>query len=158
VQRGLGELSGADLTYDLLVRPRELPAAVAAVRAQPGLRFVIDHIGKPPIHHGETAEWARGMAAVAALDNVYCKLSGMVTEADWNAWQPADLAPYVQRVLEWFGENRLMFGSDWPVCLLAASYGEVMDALDSALAGLGDVARAKIYGGNARAFYRLGDP
>ena len=79
----------------------------------------------------------------------------MVTEADWNAWKPADLAPYVQRVLEWFGEDRLMFGSDWPVCLLAASYGEVMDSLDTALGGLGGVARTKIYGGNARAFYRL---
>jgi L-fuconolactonase len=155
VQRGLEELAKADLAYDLLVRPRELPAALRTARAQPGLRLVIDHIGKPPIRDGETEEWARGMAPFAALDNVYCKVSGMVTEADWNAWKPADLVPYVQRVLEWFGEDRVMFGSDWPVCLLAASYGEVMDAMDSALGGLGAVARGKIYGENARAFYRL---
>jgi L-fuconolactonase len=102
-------------------------------------------------------EWGRAMTPFAGLDNVYCKLSGMVTEADWTTWRPADLVPYVERVLDWFGEDRLMFGSDWPVCLLAASYGEVMDALDGALGNLGESARAKIYGGNAVAFYQLGD-
>jgi L-fuconolactonase len=157
VQRGLRELAGADLAYDLLVRTRELPAALETARAQPGLRLVIDHIAKPPILERELEEWARAMAPFAGLDNVYCKLSGMVTEADWTAWKAADLVPYVERVLDWFGEDRLMFGSDWPVCLLAASYGEVMDALDGALDSLGESARAKIYGGNAVAFYQLGD-
>jgi L-fuconolactonase len=157
VQRGLRELGAAGLPYDLLVRARELPAALQTARAQPGLRLVIDHIAKPPIEDGEVEEWARSMAPFAGLDNVYCKLSGMVTEADWNAWKPADLVPYVQRVVDWFGEDRLMFGSDWPVCLLAATYGEVMDALDSALGGLGERARAKIYGLNAVAFYGLRD-
>jgi L-fuconolactonase len=103
-------------------------------------------------------EWARAMAPFAGLDNVYCKLSGMVTEADWTSWTPAELVPYVERVLDWFGEDRLMFGSDWPVCLLAASYREVMDALGNALGSLGESARARIFGGNAVAFYRLGDP
>jgi L-fuconolactonase len=155
VQRGLGELIRAGLAYDLLVRTRELPAALQTARAHTGLRFVIDHIAKPPIKDDEVEAWARGMEPFAGLDNVYCKLSGMVTEADWNAWKPDDLAPYVRRVLDWFGEDRLMFGSDWPVCLLAASYGEVMDALDGVLADLGERARAKVYGENALAFYDL---
>jgi L-fuconolactonase len=155
VQRGLRELARARLAYDLLVRPRELPAALRTARAHPELRLVVDHIAKPPIRDGEIEEWARAMEPFARLENVHCKLSGMVTEADWGAWEPADLVPYVQRVLEWFGEDRLMFGSDWPVCLLAASYGEVMDALDDALGGVGERARAKIYGGNAVAFYGL---
>jgi L-fucono-1,5-lactonase len=155
VQRGLGELAAAGLAYDLLVRTRELPAALRTARAQPGLRLVIDHIAKPRIDEGELEAWARAMAPFAGLDNVYCKLSGMVTEADWARWKPAELVPYVERVLDWFGEDRLMFGSDWPVCLLAASYGEVMDALDGALGPLGGSARAKIYGGNAVAFYQL---
>jgi L-fuconolactonase len=155
VQHGLRQLADAGLAYDLLVRTRELPAALRTARAQPGLRLVVDHIAKPPIRDRELEEWARAMAPFAGLDNVYCKLSGMVTEADWNAWRPADLVPYVERVLEWFGEDRLMFGSDWPVCLLAASYGEVMDALDGALGDLGESARARIYGANALAFYQL---
>src|SRR5262245_6558528 len=148
VQRGLRELAGAGVAYDLLVRARELPAALRTARAQPDLRLLIDHVAKPRIRDGEVEEWAHALAPFAELDNVCCKLSGLVTEADWNTWKPADLAPYVERVLDWFGEDRLMFGSDWPVCLLAASYGEVMDALDGALGGLGESARAKIYGGN----------
>jgi L-fucono-1,5-lactonase len=156
VQRGLGELAAAGLAYDLLVRTRELPAALRTAREMPGLRLVVDHIAKPRIREGELEEWARAMAPFAGLGNVYCKLSGMVTEADWTSWKPAELVPYVERVLDWFGEDRLMFGSDWPVCLLAASYGEVMDALAGALSSLGDSARAKIYGGNAAAFYQLG--
>ena len=155
VQRGLREVAAAGLAYDLLVRTRELPAALETARSQPGLRLVIDHIAKPPIEDGEMVGWERAMAPFAELGNVYCKLSGMVTEADWNAWKPADLAPYVQQVLEWFGEDRVMFGSDWPVCLLAASYGDVMDALDTAVGDLSDSARAGIYGANAAAFYGL---
>jgi L-fuconolactonase len=157
VQPGLQELAGAGLAFDLLVRTRELPAALLTARAQPRLRLVIDHIAKPPIRERVMDEWARAMAPFAELDNVYCKLSGMVTEADWTAWETADLVPYVERVIDWFGEDRLMFGSDWPVCLLAASYREVVDALESALGSLGESARAKICGGNAVAFYQVGD-
>jgi L-fuconolactonase len=146
VQHGLRELADAGLAYDLHVRARELPAALRTARAQPSLRLVIDHIAKPPIREGEMEEWARTMAPFAGLDNVYCKLSGMVTEADCTTWRPADLVPYVERVLDWFGEDRVMFGSDWPVCLLAASYGEVMGAPDGALGNLGESARAKIFG------------
>jgi L-fucono-1,5-lactonase len=157
VQRGLDELAAAGLAYDLLVRTRELPAALETARAHPGLRLVIDHVGKPAIKDGDVETWAQAMEPFAELDNVYCKLSGLVTEADWNAWKPEDLVQYVQRVVEWFGEDRLMFGSDWPVCLLAASYGDVMDALDGALGEVGPRARAKIYGENAVAFYGLRD-
>jgi L-fuconolactonase len=155
VQRGLEDVARAGLAYDLLVRTRELPAALETARAHSELRFVIDHIAKPPITDGEVDAWARAMEPFAELDNVYCKLSGMVTEADWNVWRPDDLVPFVRRVLDWFGEDRLMFGSDWPVCLLAASYGDVMDALDGVLADLGERARAKVYGENALAFYDL---
>jgi L-fuconolactonase len=155
VQRGLREVGRAGLSYDLLVRPRELPAALRTACAQADLRLVVDHISKPPIRESAIDDWARAMAPLARLENVYCKLSGMVTEADWNAWKPADLAPYVERIVGWFGEDRLMFGSDWPVCLPAASYGEVMDSLDEALGSVGDRARVKIFGGNAAAFYRL---
>jgi L-fucono-1,5-lactonase len=157
VQRGLGELAAAGLAYDLLVRTRELPAALETARAHSGLRFVIDHLGKPAIKDAEVETWAQAMEPFGELDNVYCKLSGLVTEADWNAWQPEDLVQYVEGVVEWFGEDRLMFGSDWPVCLLAASYGDVMDALDGALGEVGARARAKIYGENAVAFYGLHD-
>jgi len=157
VQRGLEELAAAGLAYDLLVRARELPAALQTARAHSDLRFVIDHAAKPRISEGEVDTWARALEPFAGLDNVYCKLSGLVTEADWTAWKPDDLVPYVQRILDWFGEDRLMFGSDWPVCLLAASYGDVMDALDGALGELGSRARAKIYGENAVAFYGLRD-
>lgn len=155
VQRGLAKLARAGLAYDLLVRTRELPAALETARAHPALRLVIDHLAKPPIRDGEVEAWARAMEPFAGLPNVYCKLSGLVTEADWAAWQADDLVPYVERVLAWFGEDRLMFGSDWPVCLLAASYGRVLAALDSVLGDLGERARAKIYGDNAAAFYRL---
>jgi L-fuconolactonase len=156
VQRALRELADTGLTYDLLVRVRELPAALRLAREHAGLRLVIDHIAKPPIREGELDEWSRAMAPFAGLGNVHCKLSGMVTEADWKTWKSSDLVPYVERVLHWFGEDRLMFGSDWPVCLLAASYRKVMEALEGALGSVGESARAKIYGENAVDFYRLG--
>jgi L-fuconolactonase len=155
VQRGLAELARAGLAYDLLVRTRELPAGLETARAHPELRLVIDHLAKPPIADGDVRAWARAIEPFAALDNVYCKLSGLVTEADWEAWKPDDLVPYVQQALDLFSEDRLMFGSDWPVCLLAASYGEVLEALDGALGGLGERGRDKIYGENAVAFYGL---
>jgi len=154
-RRGLRAVEEFDLAYDLLVRTRELPAALETARAMPGLRFVIDHLAKPPIRTGEIAQWANCMAPFAELPNVCCKLSGMITEADWRRWQPRDLAPYVERVMGWFGEDRVMFGSDWPVCLLAGSYSQVHDALVDALGPISETAREKIFGGNAFKFYRL---
>ena len=155
VRRGLRAVGNAGLAYDLLVRPRELPAALRTAADLPEMRFVIDHIAKPPIRSGDDRAWAAAMAPAGRLGNVYCKLSGMITEADWAIWQPDDLVPYVRRAVEWFGVDRLMFGSDWPVCLLAGSYGRVIEALRYSLADLPAEANAKIFGANAIGFYRL---
>ncbi|HYH11246.1 MAG TPA: amidohydrolase family protein, partial [Thermomicrobiales bacterium] len=133
VQRGLEALAEANLVYDLLVRPRELPAAITVARDFPHLKFVVDHIAKPPIASGELEPWVEQMHEFAGLDNVACKLSGMVTEANADGWTVDDLVPYVRTVVEIFGHDRLMFGSDWPVCLLAASYDEVVAAARQAL-------------------------
>lgn len=155
VRRGLRAVQEADLAYDLLVRTRELPAALEVARAFPDLRFVIDHMAKPPIRTGAWEAWAEALAPFSDLGHVWCKISGLVTEADWSTWTPDDLVPYVQRVLGWFGADRAMFGSDWPVCLLAASYSEVLDATLHALRDLPPDARRRVLGESAVAFYRL---
>ena len=119
------------------------------------MRFVVDHIAKPLIAAGEMEPWSERLAKLAQRPNVYCKLSGMVTEADWKEWKPEDLKPYLDRVLELFGEDRVMFGSDWPVCLLAADYATVKSTLESLLGNPEGATYAKIFGGNATAFYGL---
>ena len=153
VRRGLVAVEAAGLSYDLLVRPREMPAALEVVRAQPGLRFVIDHLGKPPIASGAIDPWASRLRPFGSFEHVWCKLSGLVTEADWRAWRVADLAPAVETALGIFGSSRLIFGSDWPVCLLAASYGDVVTASRELTAGLSDPERAAIFGGAAERAY-----
>jgi L-fuconolactonase len=158
VQRGLAAVGDAGITFDLLVRPRELPACLEAVRRFPDLRFVIEHIAKPDIVNREINGWSAGMAPFADCGNVWCKLSGMVTEADLQRWTPADFAPYVTRVMQWFGEDRVMFGSDWPVCLLGGSYGQIKHALETCLGNLSPETKAKILGGNAIKAYRLWIP
>ena len=155
VVRGIEAAGRAGLVYDLLVRPRELPAALALARRLPDVRFVIDHVAKPPIATGAPEPWASLIEPFGGLPNVACKLSGMVTEADWATWTPADLQPYVDRVVDVFGPDRLLFGSDWPVCLLAATYDEVLAAARHAVEGLGEGERDAIFGGNASAIYRL---
>jgi L-fuconolactonase len=157
VLRGLGAVAAAGLAYDLLVRERELPAAVAAVERLPQLGFVVDHLAKPRIREGVTEPWAGRLGALARHPNVSCKVSGLVTEADWASWTPAQLAPYVRHAVEAFGPERLLFGSDWPVCLLAAGYAEVVEAAEEALerAGLDTAERAAVFGANARRIYRL---
>lgn len=155
VQRGLQAVAHADLAYDLLLRPRELPAALEVVKAHPHLRFVIDHLAKPEIALGLIAEWKDRMAAFGEQPHVMCKLSGMVTEANWTSWTPEDLRPYVETVLGIFGTERVMFGSDWPVSLLAAEYGQVKSALEAALPPLTAAQEAPIFGGNAIRFYQL---
>lgn len=156
VRSGLAAVETAGLVYELLVRTRQLPAAIATVRDFPGLRFVVDHIAKPPIATGELSPWAERIAGFAGLPNVWCKLSGMVTEADWRRWQPEDLAPFVAHVRAVFGTTRLMFGSDWPVCLLAASYPRVYEAARSALGPLTRSELDRVFGGTAIEVYRLG--
>jgi L-fucono-1,5-lactonase len=155
VIRGIKAVGAAGLAYDLLPKQRELPACLPAVDANPEMRFVVDHIAKPLIASGEMEPWAARLKELAKRPNVYCKLSGMVTEADWKNWKPEHLKPYVERVLEWFGEDRVMFGSDWPVCLLASDYGTVKGTLESLLGNPGGDTYAKIFGGNATAFYGL---
>ncbi len=158
VQRGLEVLADRHLVYDLLVRPRELPAAITIARDFPHLRFVVDHIAKPPIATGELEPWSSLMGELAGLENVACKLSGMVTEADLETWQPADLLPYVRTVVEIFGPDRLMWGSDWPVCLLAADYPRVLGATREVLEELdvlSDAADRAIFGETAIRWYNL---
>ncbi|WP_328477399.1 amidohydrolase family protein [Streptomyces sp. NBC_00377] len=127
VLRGLAAVAAAGLVHDLVVLPHQLPACVEAAARLPGLTFVLDHLGKPPIASGVLEPWASRVRALAALPNTVCKLSGMVTEADPASWTAEDLRPYADTVLEAFGPARLMFGSDWPVCTPTASYGEVLE-------------------------------
>jgi L-fuconolactonase len=155
VVRGLGEVAEAGLVYDLLVRTRELPAAIEVARRLPDLRFVLDHLAKPPITSGELEPWASLIVEIANLTNVSCKVSGLVTEADWAAWKPADLAPYVGTAVELFGPDRLMFGSDWPVCTLAASYSDIFEVTVDILSGAVGAGIAPIFGGCAIETYGL---
>ena len=129
VQRGLTAVADAGLVYDLLVRPRELPAAAETVRRHPQIRFVLDHVGKPPLRSGDLTAWTAGVAALADLPNVTCKLSGLFTEAAPGA----KLTTMVEQALRWFGPERCMFGSDWPVCLLATDYAQTLDLVRNAV-------------------------
>jgi L-fuconolactonase len=155
VRRGLESVFARGLTYDLLVRTRELPAAIATARAFPEARFVLDHAAKPPIATGFDQDWADRIAELAACGHVWCKVSGLATEAVWTDWDVEQLQPYVAHVARCFGPDRLIFGSDWPVCLLAGSYGEIKQALDQCLTQLGREIRDKAFGPNAVAAYRL---
>ncbi len=153
--RGIAMLARYGLTYDILVYARQLPAAVPFARAFPNQAFVLDHLGKPDIRGGEYREWRRHLDELAALPNVCCKLSGLVTEADWRAWTPAQLAPYLDAALESFGPSRLMIGSDWPVCRVAASYGDVIGLVRDAISEYSAAEQQQILGGTARKFFRL---
>ena len=159
VRRGLRAVGEAGLAYDLLTLPHQLPAAVETVRALPDVRFVLDHLSKPPIARGELRPWADDLRDLAACPNVAAKLSGLVTEADWTGWSVRQLRPYATAALDAFGPDRLMFGSDWPVCLLAAgSYGEVVDVARRLTDHLTATERAEVFAGTARRWYRLPPP
>jgi len=158
VQNGLQALADAGLTYDLLLRPREMDSAITVARDFPHLKMVIDHIAKPPIASGELEPWASKLREFAGLEHVACKLSGMVTEADHDSWTPEDLKPYIATAWEIFGPDRLMYGSDWPVCLLAAEYREVIGALRTVLDELGvldEATEASLFAGTAARWYGL---
>ncbi|MFF5932567.1 amidohydrolase family protein [Streptomyces sp. NPDC012508] len=155
VLRGLEAVAAAGLVHDLVILPHQLPAAAAAAFLLPHLTFVLDHLGKPPVATGEHDVWARHLHDLAALPNTVAKLSGLVTEARWDSWTPDDLRPYTETALEAFGADRLMFGSDWPVCLLAASYGEVVDTARSLTADLSGSERSAAFGGTATRVYGL---
>jgi len=155
VIRGLRELGSRGLVYDLLVHTRHLKHAESAVNQCPDLRFVIDHMAKPPIAHGEIDEWSRALKQMAAHPNISCKLSGLVTEANWANWRVEDLKPYVEAALECFGPKRMMFGSDWPVCLLAATYERVLESFEMLLAGLDEKDKRRVFSESAIEFYRI---
>ena len=155
VQRGMAAVFAHDLAYDLLVRTRELPAAIATARAFPNGRFVLDHAAKPPIAEGFSQQWADRLAMLAGCGNVWCKISGLATEAVWDDWDAARLFPVIAHAAECFGEDRLIFGSDWPVCLLAGNYGAIKRALDECLARLGPHFHDKALGANTSDAYRL---
>jgi L-fuconolactonase len=153
--RGISLLAEFDLTYDILIYPKHLTVAAEFVRRFPEQRFVLDHLAKPEIKSGTINVWKKGMAELAAYPNVYCKLSGLVTEADWNRWKPEDMRPYLDVAFEYFGANRLMIGSDWPVCTLAGSYSRVLGLVKDYLREHSELEREAILGGNAKRFWRL---
>ncbi|HEY6597158.1 MAG TPA: amidohydrolase family protein [Asanoa sp.] len=158
VRAGLASVAAEGLAFDLVVRVDQLPAAARAAQAVPQLRFVLDHLGKPRIRAGAEgfAQWRDAIRPLAAAPNVSAKLSGLVTEADWATWRADDLRPYVVEALERFGAGRLMFGSDWPVCLLAVSgYGEVAAALEAALPPVSKQERRALFAGTATEVYGL---
>jgi L-fuconolactonase len=151
---GLRAVARAGLTYDVLVRPPQLPAAVRAVRALDDLTVVLDHGGKPPIASGALEPWATLTGELAALDNCFCKFSGLVTEAATN-WDAQQISPYARSLMEAFGPGRLIFGSDWPVCTLAASYHDVVALAQSFASSLSPAEQAEVFGLTARRAYKL---
>jgi L-fuconolactonase len=153
--RGISFLGQYGFTYDILVYPHQLGAALELARRFPQQKFVIDHLAKPCIKDGFFDGWAVMMRELGQLGNIWCKLSGMVTEADWKHWAYGDLLPYLDHIFQVFQQEKLMFGSDWPVCLLAAGYGEVKGTLENYLDGIPSAEQARIFGGNAVDFYGL---
>jgi L-fuconolactonase len=155
VLRGLAAVARRGLAYDLLIRPRHLPLVAELAHRQPELRLVVDHAAKPAIAAAGWDDWATPLADVSEFPQVFCKLSGLITESHHDRWQPADLTPYIDHVLRVFGPARVMFGSDWPVCLLAGSYERVVDALARNIEGLSASEQEQVFGGTAESFYQL---
>ncbi len=153
--RGIAALQDFDLAYDLLIFPKHLKPAAELVRRFPNQRFVLDHIAKPQIHDEDRSQWRDDLRSLSQAPNVYCKLSGLVTEAKARAWRQEDFTPYLDDVWEAFGPDRLMFGSDWPVALLAGSYVEVVGIIQHYLATKSESDQRKVWGDNAARFYRL---
>jgi L-fuconolactonase len=154
-RRGISMLEPLGLAYDVLIYERQLPEAIEFVRAFPRQRFVVDHIAKPDIKNRSFDAWSRGMREMAASDNVCCKLSGMVTEADWSDWSVETFSPYIEVVLEAFGPERCMAGSDWPVCTLAATYHDVIDIVRRHVERLSPHEQEAVLGGTALRVYEL---
>ncbi|MGJ5641544.1 amidohydrolase family protein [Formosa sp. S-31] len=153
--KGISLLDKHNYTYDILIFPHQLGAALEFIRRFPKQKFVIDHIAKPYIKDGFFDGWAALIREIGKHENVFCKLSGMVTEADYKTWTPEQINPYMDVVLEAFGTERLLFGSDWPVCLVAGNYSEIKTLTTNYIAKLTPVEQAKIMGENAMQFYNL---
>lgn len=154
-QNGINKLKDFNLTYDILIYPKQLKEAIDLVKKNPDQAFVLDHIAKPLIKNKEIDDWSMGILEIGSFKNVYCKLSGLVTEADWKNWSKSDFKDYLKLVLNAFGVDRLMFGSDWPVCLLAGNYIQVLNIIEDFIEVLSDDEKRKIMGGNACKFYKI---
>jgi L-fuconolactonase len=152
---GINLLRKYNYTYDILIFPDQLKYAAELAAKFPDQPFVIDHIAKPNIKNAEIAEWEKDIKAVAKFENVFCKVSGMVTEADWQNWKPVDFNPYLDVIADNFGINRIMFGSDWPVCKVAADYGQVLGIVEEYFSAFTKTEQDNIFGGNAARFYNL---
>lgn len=152
---GIGLLNKYGFTYDILIFPDQLSYSYELVKAFPDQPFVIDHIAKPYIKDGKIDDWKKDMQTIAGCKNVSCKISGMVTEANWKTWKKPDFSPYLNIVVEAFGTNRIMFGSDWPVCLVAASYAEMIGIVTDYFASFTHDEQANVFGKNAIQFYKL---
>ncbi|SFG38243.1 amidohydrolase family protein [Pontibacter chinhatensis] len=153
--RGVGKLAKYGYTYDVLIYPNQLDFSREFVAAFPDQPFVIDHLAKPDIRNQSIVDWRQSMKAFGKYENVSCKVSGMVTEADWQHWEKEDFRPYLDTIVETFGTSRLMFGSDWPVCLVAARYGEMLGIVEDYFSEFSKEEQAAIFGGNATKFYNL---
>jgi L-fuconolactonase len=152
---GVKKLERYNFTYDLLIYHHQLTEALAFIQHVPNVKVVIDHIAKPSIRTGEKTHWELNMAAMATFKNVYCKVSGMVTEANWRNWKPTDFTPYLDEIFETFGPARVMYGSDWPVCLVAASYEQQFGIVQQYITQLSSSEKQQVMGRNAETFYNL---
>ena len=153
--RGIAELSNHNFTYDILIYPHQLKETIEFLSHFPNQKFVIDHLAKPYIKSGKIDDWKRDVSLCASFENVTCKLSGLVTEAHWKSWKASDFTPYLDIVLSQFGPKRLLYGSDWPVCMLAASYEEQLNLIEDYITALSDSEKTAIMGENANHFYNL---
>ena len=152
---GIAALEELEFTYDILIFPKHLAAAITLVKQFPRQKFVIDHIAKPYIKKGLLGEWKQAMKIIAQHENVYCKISGMVTEADYQYWKKEDFTLYIDAVVEAFGTKRIMYGSDWPVCLVAASYTNMLNIVKDYFAPFSTTEQDNFFGNNAASFYKL---
>ena len=155
-RRGIRALAEFGFTYDLLILPDQLGYAAELAGAFPNQAFVVDHLAKPPIKAQEINDWRRDIWQLAAHENVYCKVSGLVTEADWQHWQPQDFRPYLDVVFAAFGPQRVLYGSDWPVCIVAGGYSRALGLLEDYFASFTPTEQAQFWGDNAVRFYDLG--
>ncbi|TDE11335.1 amidohydrolase family protein [Dyadobacter psychrotolerans] len=153
--KGVGQLAAFDFTYDILIYANQLSEAFEFAKQLPKVRFVLDHMAKPFIKKGETDPWIKDIKKLAELPNVSCKVSGLVTEADWSSWQKSDFRPYLDVVFDAFGTKRLLFGSDWPVCLVAGEYAEIKSIITDYISSLQKNEQADVMGNNAVKFYNL---
>lgn len=154
-KNGIGLLEKYGFTYDILIFPDQVAFSEELVKAFPNQLFVIDHIAKPAVKNKLISDWEKDMRSIARYDNVYCKISGMVTEADWQNWKPTDFNPYLDVVTEAFGTNRIMYGSDWPVCMVAGGYEKMLGIVQNYFSSFSTDEQDKFFGSNATSFYKL---